>query len=330
MPHSEVGVILWGDEDVLASGCYAGADLATASALGGSLANVLRRRWSTDRPDVVQADCWLSGLAALRSARPLDIPVVVARTSGAVHPWEEVRVPSDDVELRLRLGADHTLARDEEDLGRLHRSPGGSSVSWQPVGVDTPPPATCGELREPRRLATVVHLGMEHDGARLLDMVDQRDGLREVLLLVPDRPAAVAQISGRLAVAMAVARGRGIETRLVGALSTGRRMQLLRSASVFVYAPEEPPSDRAVVEAMAAGCLVVASANGRLSGLVHDGINGLVVEAGSDHALRSALAAGAHPSVAAQLGRRAAGAAESRYSWASVAVQARDVFKTLL
>jgi glycosyltransferase involved in cell wall biosynthesis len=240
-------------------------------------------------------------------------------------------LPGEEVELRIRLSADHLLARDEEDLARLDGPDGRAPVTWQPIGVDVPSPtANAAELREPARLATVVHLGHEEDVAVLLSAIDPRDTLREVLLLVPDRPAAVGHLSARLADAIAVARARGVETRLVGAHSACRRLELLHSTSVFVYAPHDPPSDRAVVEAMSAGCLVVAGNNGRLSGLVHDGIDGLVVEAGSERSLRSALAAGAHPAVAAQLGQRAAREAEERYSWAAAALRAREVFKSLL
>ena len=36
----------------------------------------LRERWAADRPDVVHAHFWMSGLAALHAARALGIPVV--------------------------------------------------------------------------------------------------------------------------------------------------------------------------------------------------------------------------------------------------------------
>src|ERR1700709_1797929 len=36
----------------------------------------LSRQWKANRPDVVHAHFWMSGLAALQAARPLGIPVV--------------------------------------------------------------------------------------------------------------------------------------------------------------------------------------------------------------------------------------------------------------
>ena len=42
----------------------------------GEFADDLRRSWAADRPDVVHAHFWMSGLAALDAAASLDIPVV--------------------------------------------------------------------------------------------------------------------------------------------------------------------------------------------------------------------------------------------------------------
>src|SRR3984957_11053382 len=42
----------------------------------GAFSAPLRRMWGTDRPDVVHAVRWTSGLAALSAARDLGLPVV--------------------------------------------------------------------------------------------------------------------------------------------------------------------------------------------------------------------------------------------------------------
>ena len=42
----------------------------------GEFTRFLRERWELDRPDVVHAHFWMSGLAALMAARPVEIPVV--------------------------------------------------------------------------------------------------------------------------------------------------------------------------------------------------------------------------------------------------------------
>ena len=42
----------------------------------GDFAEDLHAQWSSERPDVVHAHFWMSGLAALRAARRLGIPVV--------------------------------------------------------------------------------------------------------------------------------------------------------------------------------------------------------------------------------------------------------------
>src|SRR3954447_26853362 len=40
----------------------------------GAFAEDLSRQWQADRPDLVHAHFWMSGLAALQAARPLGIP----------------------------------------------------------------------------------------------------------------------------------------------------------------------------------------------------------------------------------------------------------------
>ena len=55
----------------------AGGTLTTVSADAGQL----RTRWSADRPDVVHAVRWTSGLAALAASRDLGLPVVQTFTS---------------------------------------------------------------------------------------------------------------------------------------------------------------------------------------------------------------------------------------------------------
>ena len=45
--------------------------------LGDQFAEDLTREWKANRPDIVHAHFWMSGLAALEAARPLGIPVVL-------------------------------------------------------------------------------------------------------------------------------------------------------------------------------------------------------------------------------------------------------------
>src|SRR3984885_2583673 len=104
----------------------------------------LRSSWERERPDVVHALRWTSGLAALAAARDLDIPVVQEFSSlGGSERRDRVRADGAAA-ARIRLGpaigrrADAvvaTHAADASDLASLgvHRS----SIRVVPWGVDT-------------------------------------------------------------------------------------------------------------------------------------------------------------------------------------------------
>jgi glycosyltransferase involved in cell wall biosynthesis len=347
VPGSTVALHLWSEPppELFA---WRTPELATACALSTPLVEQLQGEWRRDRPDVVHADCWISGLAALRAARPLEIPVVAARWAGALDPWRAAPVPGDDVDLRLCLSADLVVARDEEDLARLHRHGVAKQVGLLPVGIA--PAYLVGRDVEPGvagvpmagRLASILDASTLSSLRALLDAVDPRWGHREVVLLAPCgtpvslaptaylRSPAVSRLLSPLLPSIERAAERGVRVTVEPGRDPGRRLELLRSAGVFVYTPSEAPSDRAVVEAMASGCLVVSSGAGRLAGLVEDGVTGLVTDGTGREELASALAAGSHADVARTLGRRAAAVVAEHYAWPAVATRARHLYKTVL
>src|SRR5690606_22784102 len=76
----------------------------------------LRARWRAERPDVVHAHFWMSGLAALAAARPADIPVVQTfHALGVVkHRYQgaDDTSPPERIELEQRIAqqADRIIA----------------------------------------------------------------------------------------------------------------------------------------------------------------------------------------------------------------------------
>ena len=104
----------------------------------------LRTSWEQDRPDVVHALRWTSGLAALAAARDLDIPVVQEFSSLGVTERRDRVKASGAAAARIRLEpaigrsaaavvATHSAeASDLASLG-VHRS----SIRVVPWGVDT-------------------------------------------------------------------------------------------------------------------------------------------------------------------------------------------------
>ncbi|MGE5095827.1 MAG: glycosyltransferase family 4 protein [Betaproteobacteria bacterium] len=87
------------------------------------------------------------------------------------------------------------------------------------------------------------------------------------------------------------ARELGIDDRVVlrGWIGPAERERLLARASVFVLPSHAEGLPMSVLEAMAAGCPVVASSVGGVPDLVADGVNGLLVPPRDPHALALAI-----------------------------------------
>ncbi|HSN19646.1 MAG TPA: glycosyltransferase family 4 protein [Usitatibacter sp.] len=113
------------------------------------------------------------------------------------------------------------------------------------------------------------------------------------------------------------ARALGIEDRLAlrGWIGPRERDRLLARACVFVLPSHAEALPMSVLEAMAAGCPVIASAVGGIPDLIEHGVNGLLVPPGAPRvlgeALRSLLA---DPELAARLGREARSTIVLRYT----------------
>ena len=98
--------------------------------------------------------------------------------------------------------------------------------------------------------------------------------------------------------------GIGGRVNLQGWIDSAERDALLARASVFVLPSHAEGLPISVLEAMAAGCPVIASAVGGIPDLVVDGMNGLLVPPGDAQALARAMRRVLRdPALAAQLAR---------------------------
>ena len=139
----------------------------------GAFSEPLREQWGNDRPDVVHALRWTSGLAALSAARDLQIPVVQSFDQLGVTERRHGLIPAGAGTERIRLepaigrtvNAVVAGSYDEEaDLTRLGIPR--RSIRVVPTGIDTaeftPEGPACAR-GDRHRLVTVADLAAEHE-----------------------------------------------------------------------------------------------------------------------------------------------------------------------
>jgi glycosyltransferase involved in cell wall biosynthesis len=292
----------------------------------------LRERWSKDRPDVVHAMHWTSGLAALAAARDLQIPVVQSFQSLGVAERRHRVIPqaADTERIRLEPAIGRTamavLAGSSEvqsDLTRLGVPR--RCIKVVPCGVDTSvfsPEGPAGARGDRARLVTVTGL-REHDlGAltTLLRALAKLPGTELVIAGGPEREELGSHPVRRRLGMLAGSLGVAGQVEFTGQLGRSALPPLLRSADLFVTASEYDPSGMTCVQAMACGVPVVASAVGGQLDAVIDGTTGLLVPHGNPallgHKIRQLLA---HPMLRDAFSVAAADRAMHRYSWDRIA-----------
>jgi glycosyltransferase involved in cell wall biosynthesis len=146
-------------------------------------------------------------------------------------------------------------------------------------------PAVAPARRIAGRLAFVGRLGADKGVFELLDAV---------AALRASHPEIRLELAGDGDIAAVAARVRalGIGDRVLarGWCDAAARARLLADAAVFVLPSHAEGLPMSLLEAMAAGCPVVASRVGGIPDVVRDGVNGLLVPAGDSRALAAALA----------------------------------------
>jgi glycosyltransferase involved in cell wall biosynthesis len=277
-------------------------------------------RWQRERPDVVHALRWTSGLASLAAARDLAIPVVQSFNSlGVAERRHHVIARTAGIE-RIRLepaigrSASAVIARNSGELADLTRlGVPRRSITVVPWGVDTgqfTPEGPAAKRSKRPRLVTVPQPGGHLD--TLLETLSRLPGTE--LVVVGGSPADDAH-----AWPTALAESLEVADRVIFAGLVGRSAlpALLRSADLLVSTEEYLPSGTACLEAMACGTPVVAcAADGSLEDIVIDGTTGIVVPPGSAALLakriRELLG---QPMLLGMFGAAAADRARSRFSW---------------
>jgi glycosyltransferase involved in cell wall biosynthesis len=297
----------------------------------------LRSCWERDRPDIVHALRWTSGLAALAASRDHWIPIVQEFSSLGVTERRD-RVPADGAAAaRIRLepaigrsaaAVVATHSSEASDLASLgvHRS----LIRVVPWGLDTgmfTPDGPVAKRNGRPRLLTAADLTERAALETLLRALTRVPGAE---LMVVGGPAR-AQLR-RDAAYQGLARfaaGLGISDRVIftGRVDRGAMPALLRSADLVVSTCQYEPSGMTSLQAMACGTPVIAPPVAGHADAVVDGTTGILIPPGRPALLaqriRQLLA---HPMLMEAYGVAAVDRARSRYSWDRIASETLAVY----
>jgi glycosyltransferase involved in cell wall biosynthesis len=250
----------------------------------GAFAEWLTAEWrDTWKPDVAHAHFWMSGLATVTAARRLDLPVL--QTFHALGSVKRRHQGAADTSPAQRIGYERALGRSvdrivvqcQDEVGELVRMgvPRGR-MALVPSGVNTGTFRPEGPVVPRRdgyhRILTV---------ARLVE----RKGIEDLIRALPKVPAAELVVVGgapsdpyaKKLEAFAGACGVADRVRLVGAVPAHEMPAWYRSADLLAATPWYEPFGLTVLEAMACGVPVVASAVGGLVDTVVDEVTGELV-----------------------------------------------------
>ena len=305
----------------------------------------LRSIWQSERPDVVHALRWTSGLAALAATRDLGIPVVqefnslgVTERRAAGFGEQPGAVKADGASAaRIRLepaigrSASAVVATHSAEVSHLaslgvHRS----SIRVVPWGVDTDtftPEGPVAKRNGRPRLLTAADLNERAPLETLLRALTKVPGAELLIVGGPDRAelpndrayASLSAFAGTL----------DISDRVIfaGRVEHGAMPALLRSADLVVSTCRYEPSGVTSLQAMACGTPVIAPPVGGHADAVVEGTTGILIPPGRPALLaqriRQLLA---HPMLIEAYGVAAADRAKSRYSWDRIAGETLAVY----
>jgi glycosyltransferase involved in cell wall biosynthesis len=319
-----------------------GADDSHLVAQVGAFSAPLREMWGKDRPDVVHAVRWTSGLAALAAARGLGLPVVQTFDQLGVTERRHGLIPAGAGTERIRLEpaigrtVDAVVASshdEESDLTRLGIPR--RAIRVIPTGIDTDeftPDGPACKRGDRHRLVTVADLAAEQESlAILLQAMAKIPGAELVVAGGPDRGELRGDLSYRRLAKLGDSLGLHGRVFFAGQVGGPALPPLLRSADLMVNVNQHEASAVTSIQAMACGTPVVASANGAHLDAVVDGTTGILVQP-----LRPALLAQkirallAHPMQLEAFSVAATDRARSRYSWDRIAHETLAVYDTAL
>lgn len=265
----------------------------------GQFAAFLDAAWETDRPDIVHAHFWMSGLASVLATSGSGLPVaqtfhalgaVKRRHQGAEDTSPPRRIP---VERMIAQRVDRVIATCSDEVFELVRlGMPRSRASVVPCGVDLDSFAPEGPRAARGAAHRVVTVGRLVPRKGFDTAITALTSLPDTELVIVGGPG-----EGELADDPEARRLRGLAAvlgvedrlRMVGQVPRADMPALLRSASVVACTPWYEPFGITPLEAMACGVPVVAGAVGGLIDTVVDGVTGSLVPPRDARRLASAI-----------------------------------------
>jgi D-inositol-3-phosphate glycosyltransferase len=304
------------------------------------LGDRMARLWQQQAPDIIHAHFWMSGLAALRGAARLSIPVVQtfhalgvvkARHQGAADPSPADRA---EFERRIAQSCDQIIATCRDEASELAKAGAPADrICVVPCGVDTSvftPEGPAARRNGRPRLLALGRLVERKGVATVIAALARLPGAELVVAGGPDHRDLDTSADYRAL--REAARQHGVADRVIftGSVARAEVPALIRSADIVVCAPWYEPFGIVPLEAMACGIPVVASAVGGLTDSIVNQQTGWLVPARDPLALASALSQLlADPVKRAALGAAGAERARRWYSWRRVAAQTEAVYVRL-
>jgi type III pantothenate kinase len=306
-----------------------------------AFADRLHALWSEQRPDVVHAHFWMSGMAAIRAARPLGIPVVQTfHALGTVkrrYQGERDTSPASrlDIERQILRQADHVVATCTDEVFELIRLGAyRGRLTVIPCGVDlavfTPDGPHAPRIPGRGRVVTVGRL-VERKG--IGNVITALTKLPDVELIIaggPDRSRLGHDADARRLRALVEEEGVADRVTLCGRLERAGVARLIRSADAVVAVPWYEPFGIVPLEAMACGVPVVASAVGGMVDTVLDDVTGVHVPPRDPERLAEVLEALlADPQRGLGYGRAGVDRARRLYDWGRIGAATMELYASL-
>ncbi|RIK74719.1 MAG: glycosyltransferase family 1 protein [Planctomycetota bacterium] len=319
-----------------------------------AFSDYITRRLAFDPVDVVHANFFMSGLAAMQAKRVLGIPFVMTFHALArvrlLHQAAADRFPPERlaIEDRIMVEADRIIAecpQDAEDQISLYGADQ-RKIRLAPCGYDPDELYRIGktvarrELGLDRATPLVLQLGRlvprkgVDNAIRGFARAIRNHGLTARMMIVggeSERADATATPEiGRL---QQVAREEGVLSRVTfaGRADRSRLKYYYSAANVFVTTPWYEPFGITPLEAMACGTPVIGSNVGGIKFSVQHNLTGLLVPPHDPEALGDGIATLLRqPDLARQLGQQAQRRVEARFTWQRVTGMVAQVYQQVV